>query len=128
MVGHIARGMGSFFSSSIHSNANTINENIKSEKDEAHHPACMRFASVTASDILRALDLEPLPDSGVQSGISHCSTDNPCDTISIDSNNDSPYNMDINELENTVVAKLENTVAAYKQPAAGLAESIRKVK
>ena len=63
-------------------------------------PAAVRFSSVTANDILRSLDLEPLSDSDESGTMSDYSDS---DTITVDhdsdhdSDNDSAYSTDVSD-------------------------------
>ena len=59
-------------------------------------PAAVRFSSVTASDILRSLDLEPLSDSDESGTISDYS-DSDTVTADDDSDNDSAYSTDVSD-------------------------------
>ena len=59
-------------------------------------PAAVRFSSVTANDILRSLDLEPLSDSEESGTISDYS-DSDTITVDHDSDNDSAYSTDVSD-------------------------------
>ena len=66
-------------------------------------PPRTQFASVTANDILRSLDLEPISDTDNSVSMSHSTDDSGSDTVSMgsssdnDSDNDSDYSTDISD-------------------------------
>ena len=62
-------------------------------------PACVSFASVTANDILRSPDLEPIYDTDNFVSMSHSTDDSGSDTVSMgsSSDNDSAYITDISD-------------------------------
>ena len=67
-------------------------------------PACVRFTSVTANDILRPLDIEPISESDESVSLSHSTDNSDSHTITLgsSSNSDSTYSTDVSDTEKSM--------------------------